>query len=90
VPVIIAGGKKLSNEKDVLRLTFNAVKSGATGVDMGRNIWQSDYPVAMIQAVRSVVHEGFDVESAYRKFLSVKQSKVPKRELAKPISTSAL
>ena len=47
-----------------------------TGVDMGRNIWQSDYPVAMIQAVRSVVHEGFDVESAYRKFLSLKQSKV--------------
>jgi putative autoinducer-2 (AI-2) aldolase len=90
VPVIIAGGKKLSNEKDVLRLTYNAVKSGATGVDMGRNIWQSDYPVAMIQAVRSVVHEGFDVESAYRKFLSLKQSKVSKRELAKPISTSAL
>jgi 3-hydroxy-5-phosphonooxypentane-2,4-dione thiolase len=90
VPVIIAGGKKLSNEKDVLRLAYNAVKSGATGVDMGRNIWQSDYPVAMIQAVRSVVHEGFDVESAYRKFLSLKQSKVSKRELAKPISTSAL
>lgn len=90
VPVIIAGGKKLSNEKEVLRLTFNAVKSGATGVDMGRNIWQSDYPVAMIQAVRSVVHEGFDVESAYRKFLSLKQTKVSKRELAKPISTSAL
>jgi putative autoinducer-2 (AI-2) aldolase len=90
VPVIIAGGKKLSNEKEVLRLTFNAVKSGATGVDMGRNIWQSDYPVAMIQAVRSVVHEGFDVESAYRKFLSLKQSKVSQRELAKPMSTSAL
>jgi 3-hydroxy-5-phosphonooxypentane-2,4-dione thiolase len=90
VPVIIAGGKKLSNEKDVLRLTYNAVKSGATGVDMGRNIWQSDYPVAMIQAIRSVVHEGFDVESASRKFLSLKQGKVSKRELAKPISTSAL
>jgi 3-hydroxy-5-phosphonooxypentane-2,4-dione thiolase len=90
VPVIIAGGKKLSTEKDVLRLTYNAVKSGATGVDMGRNIWQSDYPVAMIQAVRSVVHEGLDVESAYRKFLSLKQSKISKREIAKPISTSAL
>ena len=87
-PVIIAGGKKLSNEKDVLRLTHNAVKSGATGVDMGRNIWQSDYPVAMIQAVRSVVHEGFDVESAYRKFISLKQNKIPKREIVKPISTS--
>ncbi len=88
--MIIAGGKKLSNEKEVLRLTYNAVKSGATGVDMGRNIWQSDYPVAMIQAVRSIVHEGFDVEAAYRKFLSLKQSKVSKRELAKPISASAL
>jgi hypothetical protein len=44
----------------------------------------------MIQAVRSVVHEGFDVESAFRKFLSLKQGKVSKRELAKPISTSAL
>ena len=90
VPVIIAGGKSFQMRRIVLRLTFNAVKSGGTGVDMGRNIWQSDYPVAMIQAVRSVVHEGFDVESAYRKFLSLKQGKVSKRELAKPISTSAL
>ncbi len=87
VPVIIAGGKKLSDEKEVLKLTYNAVKAGAKGVDMGRNIWQSDYPVAMIQAVRSVVHEGFDPEEAYKKFYSLKQSKVPKSDLTKPLST---
>src|ERR1041385_8954639 len=60
VPVIIAGGKKLP-EKDALDLTFNAIRDGASGVDMGRNIWQSDNPVEMIQAVRSIVHDGLSV-----------------------------
>src|SRR5437762_589242 len=49
VPVIIAGGKKLSKEVDALELAYNAVEQGASGVDMGRNIWQSDCPVAMIR-----------------------------------------
>lgn len=64
VPVIIAGGKKLANEIDVLELTFNAINEGASGVDMGRNIWQSDHPIAMIKAVRSIVHEGFSIKEA--------------------------
>ena len=64
VPVIIAGGKKLAKEIDVLELTFNAIKDGASGVDMGRNIWQSDHPVAMIKAVRSIVHEEFSLKEA--------------------------
>jgi putative autoinducer-2 (AI-2) aldolase len=76
VPVIIAGGKKLSNEKDVLRLTYQSISGGAVGVDMGRNIWQSDHPVAMIQAVRGVVHQGLDVNQAYEMFLSLKQEKI--------------
>ena len=54
VPIIIAGGKKIP-EKDALKLTYNALKSGAVGVDMGRNIWQSENPVPMIKAVRSIV-----------------------------------
>jgi putative autoinducer-2 (AI-2) aldolase len=57
VPLVMAGGKKLP-EYDALELTYNAIKRGAAGVDMGRNIFQSGSPVAMIQAVRSVVHEG--------------------------------
>ena len=64
VPVIIAGGKKLAKDKDVLELTFNAINEGASGVDMGRNIWQSDYPVAMIKAVRAIVHDGFTIQEA--------------------------
>ena len=55
VPIIIAGGKKIP-EKDALKLTYDALKAGAVGVDMGRNIWQSDNPVAMIKAVHSIVH----------------------------------
>lgn len=65
VPVIIAGGKKLE-EKEALKLTFDAISNGASGVDMGRNIWQSENPVAMIKAVRAIVHDNYDVESAFQ------------------------
>lgn len=68
-PIIIAGGKKLS-EKDALQLTYDAIKDGASGVDMGRNIWQSDQPVAMIKAVKSIVHENYNVSDAYDLFLT--------------------
>ena len=57
VPIVIAGGKKLP-EDEALELCYNAVNEGAAGVDMGRNVFQSDSPVAMIQAVHAVVHEG--------------------------------
>lgn len=57
VPVVIAGGKKI-DERDALKLAHNAVSNGASGVDMGRNIFQSKWPVPMIKAVRSIVHEG--------------------------------
>ncbi len=67
VPVIIAGGKKLA-ERDALQLTFDALKDGASGVDMGRNIWQSDNPVAMIKAVRAIVHENSTVKEAYDEY----------------------
>jgi len=64
VPIIIAGGKKIP-EKDALKLTYDALKAGAVGVDMGRNIWQSDNPVAMIKAVNSIVHGTNDAEQAF-------------------------
>ncbi|MGD2109177.1 MAG: 3-hydroxy-5-phosphonooxypentane-2,4-dione thiolase [Phycisphaerae bacterium] len=56
VPVVIAGGKKIE-ERDALTLAYNAVSAGAVGVDMGRNIFQSKWPVQMIRAVRSIVHD---------------------------------
>lgn len=72
VPVIIAGGKKLA-ELDALRMAQQAIDQGAAGVDMGRNIFQSEAPVAMIQAVRALVHEGEKAELAYELYQSLKQ-----------------
>ena len=74
IPVIIAGGKK-TPEIDALKLAFDAVQSGAVGVDMGRNIFQSDSPVGMIRAVRSIVHEKASVDEAYKIYESAKGGK---------------
>ncbi|MDH3785966.1 MAG: 3-hydroxy-5-phosphonooxypentane-2,4-dione thiolase, partial [Acidobacteriota bacterium] len=60
VPIVIAGGKKIE-ERAAIELAHRAIADGASGVDMGRNIFQSDCPVGMIRAVRAVVHEGVDV-----------------------------
>ena len=64
VPVVMAGGKKLP-ELDALRMAHRAVTEGASGVDMGRNIFQSACPGPMIQAVQAVVHESARPEDAY-------------------------
>jgi putative autoinducer-2 (AI-2) aldolase len=67
VPVVIAGGKK-TPEKEALELAANAIRSGAVGVDMGRNIFQSESPVAMIKAVRAVVHQKKSAAEAFDLF----------------------
>jgi 3-hydroxy-5-phosphonooxypentane-2,4-dione thiolase len=64
VPVVMAGGKKLP-ERDALVMAARAIEGGAAGVDMGRNIFQSDHPVAMIRAIRAVVHESAKPEDAF-------------------------
>lgn len=68
IPIVIAGGPKLETEMDALEMAHDAVKKGAAGVDMGRNIWQSPHPVAMIKAVRAVVHQDMSPEEAHRIF----------------------
>lgn len=73
VPVIIAGGKKLPNEIDALQLAYDAINNGAAGVDMGRNIWQSNYPVAMLKAVRAIIHKNSNVKEAYDIFIREKE-----------------
>ncbi len=57
VPIVIAGGPKIETELDAFKMAHNAINKGAVGVDMGRNIWQNDNPVAMMKAVRAVVHK---------------------------------
>ena len=68
VPLVMAGGKKLP-ERDALIMAYNAIDNGAAGVDMGRNIFQSDTPQAMIRAVGAVVHESVKPEDAYQHYL---------------------
>ena len=65
VPIVIAGGKKIP-EKDALQMARNAIDDGAIGVDMGRNIFQSENPVGMIKAIKAIVHENAPVDEAYR------------------------
>ncbi|MBN2097405.1 MAG: 3-hydroxy-5-phosphonooxypentane-2,4-dione thiolase [Candidatus Omnitrophica bacterium] len=73
VPLVIAGGPKLRTELDALQLAYAAIKQGAVGVDMGRNIWQSPNSLAMIQAIRSIVHNNATVEEAEELFNNLKK-----------------
>lgn len=74
VPIVIAGGKKVS-EEEALKITYNAIKAGAAGVDMGRNIFQAENPKAMIQAIRAIVHENFSAKEAIELFEKLKKEK---------------
>jgi putative autoinducer-2 (AI-2) aldolase len=74
-PVVMAGGKKLP-ERDALTMAYRAVQEGAAGVDMGRNIFQSEAPTAMIQAVNKVVHDGMKPEHAHELYQSLRREEV--------------
>jgi putative autoinducer-2 (AI-2) aldolase len=74
VPIVMAGGKKLP-ELDALKMAYNAIREGAAGVDMGRNIFQSEAPRAMIQAVGKVVHEEAKPEEAYDLYQTLKNER---------------
>jgi 3-hydroxy-5-phosphonooxypentane-2,4-dione thiolase len=71
VPIVMAGGKKLP-ELDALTMAYNAVQQGAAGVDMGRNIFQSDAPLAMLSAVHAVVHKNLTPADAFATFKALK------------------
>ncbi len=72
VPIVIAGGKKLP-EDEALELAYKAINDGASGVDMGRNVFQSEDPIAMIQAVGGVVHDGLTPAEGFEKFNDLKK-----------------
>lgn len=74
VPVVIAGGKKIP-ELDALKLAFDAVSRGAVGVDMGRNIFQSEHPVAMIRTVREIVHNDLPLDKAIDMYKTLSREK---------------
>ncbi len=77
VPLVVAGGPKLETEMDAFQLASDAIREGAVGVDMGRNIWQSEHPVPMIRAIREIVHHGLSVREAKEVYESAKKSRFP-------------
>lgn len=74
VPVLIAGGPRMDTELDALQTTYDAIQAGAVGVVMGRNIWQNEHPVAMIKAVRAVVHENATPQEAIQIYNEYRES----------------
>ncbi|MFH0409073.1 3-hydroxy-5-phosphonooxypentane-2,4-dione thiolase LsrF, partial [Klebsiella quasipneumoniae] len=75
VPIVIAGGKKLP-EHEALEMCWRAIDQGASGVDMGRNIFQSSAPRAMLKAVKKVVHENLNAREAYQFWQEEKQGEL--------------
>src|SRR6185503_6015908 len=64
VPLLVLGGERMATDRAALELTHGAISAGAAGIVMGRNIWQSLDPVAMVRALRAVIHDGADAEAA--------------------------
>jgi putative autoinducer-2 (AI-2) aldolase len=71
VPVVIAGGPKVDTEYEVLQFVHQGIRDGAIGVNLGRNIWQNDHPVAMIRAIRTIIHEDATARQAQELYDSV-------------------
>ena len=78
VPVVIAGGPQVDTELEVFEFVYDGIQKGAIGVNLGRNIWQNDFPVAMIQAMRAIIHENASPKEAQEIYNSIKsESRAP-------------
>ncbi|PIP08767.1 MAG: 3-hydroxy-5-phosphonooxypentane-2,4-dione thiolase [Syntrophobacteraceae bacterium CG23_combo_of_CG06-09_8_20_14_all_50_8] len=75
VPVVMAGGPKCETEREVMEFVYNGIQRGAIGLNLGRNVWQHPHPVAMIRALRAIIHEGFSVANAHDLFLNIKEGR---------------
>ena len=71
VPVVIAGGPKVETQREVFDFVYDGMQKGAIGVNLGRNIWQSEYPVAAIRAIRAIIHENYTPQEAQDLFEQV-------------------
>jgi putative autoinducer-2 (AI-2) aldolase len=76
VPVVLAGGPKASSGLEVLKFVDDGIRKGAIGVNLGRNIWQDEHPVAMIRAIRAIIHDNATPEQAQKLYDNVKGGKV--------------
>ncbi len=73
VPVVMAGGPKTETELEVFEFVHDGIQKGAIGVNLGRNVWQNDHPVAMIRALRSIIHEDATPKEANELFDEIKE-----------------
>jgi len=71
VPVVMAGGPKVDTEREVFEFVHDGMQKGSVGVNLGRNIWRHEYPVAMIKALRAIIHDGASVDEAQEVFNTV-------------------
>ena len=72
VPIVMAGGPQVDTELEVFEFVHEGIEKGAIGVNLGRNVWQNDYPVAMIKALRAIIHENATPKQAQELYDSVK------------------
>jgi len=75
VPVVMAGGPQVDTELEVFEFVHDGIQKGAVGVNLGRNVWQNDYPVAMIKALRAIIHENATPKEAQEIYDSIKSGK---------------
>jgi putative autoinducer-2 (AI-2) aldolase len=78
VPVIMAGGPQVNTELEVFEFVYDGMQKGAIGVNLGRNIWQNDFPVAMIQAIHSIVHQNATPKEAQELYSNEKEEELKK------------
>lgn len=76
VPVVMAGGPKCETEKEVFEFVYDGMQKGAIGLNLGRNVWQNDYPVAMMKALRAIIHEKATARDAQQIFLEEKNKAI--------------
>ena len=74
VPVVMDGGPKVETELEVFEFVHDGMQKGAIGVNLGRNIWQNDHPVAMIRALRSIIHGNGSAKEAHEMYQETKRS----------------
>jgi putative autoinducer-2 (AI-2) aldolase len=75
VPVVMAGGPKCETELEVMEFVYDGMQNGAIGLNLGRNVWQNPHPVAIMRALRAIIHENHTAKEAWELFNTIKQGK---------------
>ena len=75
VPIVIAGGPKTETQREVFDFVYDGIQKGAIGVNLGRNIWQTEHPIAAIRAIQAIIHKSYTPQEAEDLYNQIKQGK---------------